>query len=170
MQTIERQGNSSTGDVLTDDETGQKTFDFIQNTANRLAFTSEFCEALVRQFFDRNQQTDPRHYGVNVVKGPYIWHVVSFAGHDRVEKPAGNTGLDISKYDASLINADYDGSFLGSIHALVSWIEVDGVKNFSHGAALYRDQATGFPGIKDIESALPKGRLLIEDLINPVNF
>lgn len=156
--------------VLTNADKGQLAFDFIQDTANRLALTPEFNSALVREFFDRNAQTHPRNYGVNVVRGPYIWHVVSFGGHYRVEVPEGNTGLVISKYDASLVHADHDRAFVGKIYASASWTEVDGVKNFRYGGASYRDQATGFPGIEDTELAVPKGRLLVAELINPVSF
>lgn len=170
MVTIEQQANGSASEALTHAENGQRAFDFIQSTANRLALTPEFSTALVREFFNRNAQTYPRHYGVNVVKGPYIWHIMSFGGHDRVEKPEGNTGLEISKYDASLEHTNHYRAFVGKIHASASWVEVDGVKNFRYGDALYRDQATGFPGIKDTALALSKGQILVADLINPISF
>lgn len=169
MTNVALEKGSSNG-AFSCNEEGQLAFDFIQNTANRLALTPEFSTALIREFFDRNAQLYPRHYGVNFPKGSYIWHIVSFGGHYRVAKPEGNTGLDITKYDASLVNIDHGRAYVGKIHASASWTEIDGEKKFSYGGALYNDQTTGFPGIKVTELALSKGRLLIAELINPVSF
>lgn len=169
MAVIEQQTNGRVSEALTDVEKGRIAFDFIQDTAKRLALAPEFYSALVREFFDRNAQTYPRYYGVNVIKG-YLWHIVSFVGHDRVEKPDGNTSLEISKYDVNLIHTDPDRAFVGNIHAYASWVEVDGIKNFRYGGASYRDQATGFSRTNDTKLALSRGRILIAELITPVNF
>lgn len=119
MATSEQQ-TSEAAYALSEAEKGQQAFNFIQTTANRLALLPEFQLALVREFFDRDAQTYPRYYGVNVVKGPYIWHIVSFGNHERVKKPNGDSGLEISKYDAGL---DPDKAFAGSIHTFASWVE-----------------------------------------------
>ncbi len=171
MSDIETADGAPKPEVLSGPEKGEKAFGFIQDIANKLAQTPEFSQALVREFFDRNAQLNPRHYGVNVTKGDYLYHISSFGGYYRVEAPKGNTGLRISKFDVRLLGVDQDKAFLGAVDAGANWVVENREKKFTSGYVSYRDQETGFQGIKgDTALSLSKGQMLVADLVNPVSF